>query len=265
MDNLQTTADKLAALVTVVLLGAFGAGAFIYSGPSESKPVEETVKVQILSIEQEPPVKGDPDGGIKEVVKEKKVEEIKEIKKEVEEIKDPEPEPVVKEAPKPAPKVIKPEPKKKTVMKTPQKKKQPVNKKQSVKSSSKDLPKSAAADKRGNGNKRGLSQGSAKAPSSAASAASVYKNAFSSLVSRVSSLKEYPSRARRQGIEGKCEIGFKVNSSGVVTGATVTQTSGQVVLDSACKRLGAKLVGFNTGAQGGDFNVKVPVSFKLIE
>ena len=255
MDNLQTTADKLAALVTVVLLGAFGAGAFIYSGPSESKPVEETVKVQILSIEQEPPVKGDPDGGIKEVVKEK----------EVEEIKDPEPEPVVKEAPKPAPKVIKPEPKKKTVKKTPQKKKQPVNKKQSVKSSSKDLPKSAAADKRGNGNKRGLSQGSAKAPSSAASTASVYKNAFSSLVSRVSSLKEYPSRARRQGIEGKCVISFKVNSNGVVTGAAVTQKSGQVVLDSACKRLGTKLIGFNTGAKGGDFNVKVPVNYRLVK
>ena len=255
MDNLQTTADKLAALVTVVLLGAFGAGAFIYSGPSESKPVEETVKVQILSIEQELPVKGDPDGGIKEVVKEKKVEEIK----------DPEPEPVVKEALKPAPKVIKPEPKKKTVKKTPQKKKQPVNKKQSVKSSSKDLPKSAAADKRGNGNKRGLSQGSAKAPSSAASTASVYKNAFSSLVSRVSSLKEYPSRARRQGIEGKCVISFKVNSNGVVTGAAVTQKSGQVVLDSACKRLGTKFIGFNTGAKGGDFNVKVPVNYRLVK
>ena len=255
MDNLQTTADKLAALVTVAMLGAFGAGAFIYSGPSESKPVEETVKVQILSIEQEPPVKGDPDGGIKEVVKEKKVEEIK----------DPEPEPVVKEALKPAPKVIKPEPKKKTVKKTPQKKKQPVNKKQSVKSFSKDLPKSAAADKRGNGNKRGLSQGSAKAPSSAASTASVYKNAFSSLVSRVSSLKEYPSRARRQGIEGKCVISFKVNTNGVVTGAAVTQKSGQVVLDSACKRLGTKLIGFNTGAKGGDFNVKVPVNYRLVK
>lgn len=255
MDNLQTTADKLAGLVTVALLGAFCAGAFIYSGSSESKPVEETVKVQILSIEQEPPVKGDPDGGIKEVVKEK----------EVEEIKDPEPEPVVKEAPKPAPKVVKPEPKNKTVKKTPQKKKQPVNKKQSVKSSSKDLPKSAAADKRGNGNKRGLSQGSAKAPSSAASTASVYKNAFSSLVSRVSSLKEYPSRARRQGIEGKCVINFKVNSNGVVTGAAVTQKSGQVVLDSACKRLGTKLIGFNTGAKGGDFNVKVPVNYRLVK
>ena len=255
MDNLQTTADKLAGLVTVALLGAFCAGAFIYSGSSESKPVEETVKVQILSIEQEPPVKGDPDGGIKEVVKEK----------EVEEIKDPEPEPVVKEAPKPAPKVVKPEPKKKTVKKTPQKKKQPVNKKQSVKSSSKDLPKSAAADKRGNGNKRGLSQGSAKAPSSAASTASVYKNAFSSLVSRVSSLKEYPSRARRQGIEGKCVINFKVNTNGVVTGAAVTQKSGQVVLDSACKRLGTKLIGFNTGAKGGDFNVKVPVNYRLVK
>ena len=255
MDNLQTTADKLAGLVTVALLGAFCAGAFIYSGSSESKPVEETVKVQILSIAQEPPVKADPDGGIKEVVKEK----------EVEEIKDPEPEPVVKEAPKPAPKVVKPEPKKKTVKKTPQKKKQPVNKKQSVKSSSKDLPKSAAADKRGNGNKRGLSQGSAKAPSSAASTASVYKNAFSSLVSRVSSLKEYPSRARRQGIEGKCVISFKVNSNGVVTGAAVTQKSGQVVLDSACKRLGTKLIGFNTGAKGGDFNVKVPVNYRLVK
>ena len=255
MDNLQTTADKLAGLVTVALLGAFCAGAFIYSGSSESKPVEETVKVQILSIEQEPPVKGDPDGGIKEVVKEK----------EVEEIKDPEPEPVVKEAPKPAPKVVKPEPKKKTVKKTPQKKKQPVNKKQSVKSSSKDLPKSAAADKRGNGNKRGLSQGSAKAPSSAASTASVYKNAFSSLVSRVSSLKEYPSRARRQGIEGKCVINFKVNTNGVVTGAAVTQKSGQVVLDSACKRLGTKFIGFNTGAKGGDFNVKVPVNYRLVK
>ena len=255
MDNLQTTADKLAGLVTVALLGAFCAGAFIYSGSSESKPVEETVKVQILSIEQEPPVKGDPDGGIKEVVKEK----------EVEEIKDPEPEPVVKEAPKPAPKVVKPEPKKKTVKKTPQKKKQPVNKKQSVKSSSKDLPKSAAADNRGNGNKRRLSQGSAKAQSSAASTASVYKNAFSSLLSRVSSLKEYPSRARRQGIEGKCVINFKVNSNGVVTGAAVTQKSGQVVLDSACKRLGTKLIGFNTGAKGGDFNVKVPVNYRLVK
>ena len=255
MDNLQTTADKLAGLVTVALLGAFCAGAFIYSGSSESKPVEETVKVQILSIEQEPPVKGDPDGGIKEVVKEK----------EVEEIKDPEPEPVVKEAPKPAPKVIKPEPKKKTVKKTPQKKKQPVNKKQSVKSSSKDLSKSAAVDKRGNGNKRGLSQGLIKAQSSAANSASVYKNAFSSLLSRVSSLKEYPSRARRQGIEGKCVINFKINTNGVVTGAAVTQKSGQVVLDSACKRLGTKLIGFNTGAKGGDFNVKVPVNYRLVK
>ena len=236
-------------------MGAFCAGAFIYSGSSESKPVEETVKVQILSIEQEPPVKGDPDGGIKEVVKEK----------EVEEIKDSEPEPVVKEAPKPAPKVVKPEPKNKTVKKTPQKKKQPVNKKQSVKSSSKDLPKSAAADKRGNGKKRGLSQGLIKAQSSAASTASVYKNAFSSLLSRVSSLKEYPSRARRQGIEGKCVINFKVNSNGVVTGAAVTQKSGQVVLDSACKRLGTKLIGFNTGAKGGDFNVKVPVNYRLVK
>ena len=53
MDNLQATADKLASLITVALLGVFCAGAFIYSGVSESKQVEETVEVQILSIEQE--------------------------------------------------------------------------------------------------------------------------------------------------------------------------------------------------------------------
>ena len=67
MDNLQATADKLASLITVALLGVFCAGAFIYSGASESKQVEETVNVQILSIEQEtaPAVLGDPDGGPK--------------------------------------------------------------------------------------------------------------------------------------------------------------------------------------------------------
>lgn len=262
MDNLQATADKLASLITVALLGVFCAGAFIYSGVSESKQVEETVEVQILSIEQEtaPAVLGDPDGGPKEKsLEEEQVEEVKEVK----EVKDL--DPVVKEAIKPAPGVVKSEPRKKEIKTSPQKKKTVVKKKKSVKSSSSDLPKTIAADKSGSGNKKGSLQGSAKVQSAAARSAGIYKNAFSSLLSRVSSLKEYPSRARRQGIEGKCEISFKVNSSGVVTGATVTQTSGQVILDSACKRLGTKLVGFNTGAQGGDFNVKVPVSFKLIE
>lgn len=256
MDSLQAKADKLAGVFTLAILGAFGAGAFFYSTATDSAEVEDTVNVQILSLAQEvtTPALGDPDGGFKE--------EVEEVVKEPE----PEPKPVVKEAlkPAPAPEVVKPKPPKVEVKKPVKKKKPVVKKKPEVKKAA-VLPKAKPTDGKGNGNQKGTPKGSPASKTQSASTGQVYKNAFSSLLSRVSSLKEYPSRARRQGIEGKCVISFKVNSSGIVTAASVTQTSGQVVLDSACKRLGSKLVGFNTGAKGGDFNVKVPVNYTLVD
>lgn len=256
MDRLQVKADRLAGIVTLAILGAFSAGAFLYSAKIDSAEVEDTVNVQILSIAAEvaTPAQGDPEGGFKE-----EVEEV---------VKDPEPEPkpIMKAAlkPAPAPEAVKPKPPKPEVKKPVKKKKKVVKKKPEVKKAA-PLPKAKPSDGKGNGNKKGTPKGSPVSKTQSVSTGQVYKNAFSSLLSRVSSLKEYPSRARRQGIEGKCVISFKVNSSGVVTASSVTQKSGQIVLDSACKRLGLKLVGFNTGAKGGDFNVKVPVNYTLVD
>ena len=236
MKDLQATADKFATLITTVLFIGCSAGVLLYSGSSESKAPEQTVAVQILAINEEVVQVAEPSPSEPEPV----------VEPEPEPEVEPEPEPVVqKVAPKPAPKP-KVQPKKKVVKKENRRPTKVTNSTSTNSTATNTNARLTNAPATSSGNTR-----------------QIRDRAFNSLVARVSSLKEYPSRARRQGIEGRCVLRFAVNSTGRVTAASMSQSSGQVLLDTACKRLASKLVGFNTGTSGGDFNVQVPITFSL--
>lgn len=90
-----------------------------------------------------------------------------------------------------------------------------------------------------------------------------YNNAFNSLLSFLSSKKKYLLRAKRLNQQGKCVILFKVDKTGRVGSAVLSEASSFSLLDRECQSLASKAVGFDTKVTGKDLNVSVPVSFKL--
>lgn len=87
--------------------------------------------------------------------------------------------------------------------------------------------------------------------------------ALAVLVQAIESRKKYPKQARRTGAQGTVLLLVRVGSDGRVAGWAVEQASGQVLLDSATRQLGEKLVGLDTGVRGGEFSVLVPVRYAL--
>ncbi len=257
MDNLQKWSDRLAIVFTGTVLAALLAFFSFDSSYANTIADEKITKFQILSIEQEieSQVRGDSEDEAKQEKKEESVKEINSV---------PVKEKVISES-----KSISYKEQKK-VVKTRKTEKKTLDKDKKTKiennKTSKSSLNNAKSNVKGNDNK-GHAQGSyrEKAQDSLTKSKAVYNNAFTSLLSKISSEKEYPYRAKRQGIEGKCVITFKVNKKGIVSEALLTQKSGQILLDSACKRLGAKLVGFKTGAYGEDVNVQVPVNYRLVD
>lgn len=257
MDNLQKRSDRLAILLTGAALAALAAFFSFDSSSAIETAAEKTAKFQILSIEHEAeaPARGDPEGGAQLEKKEDAVKEINSVPVKKELISEPKISNFKEQ--KKAAKIRKAE-KRALAKKT---------KKTETEKTSKAALSSVDSDIKGNGNNKGHAQGVLKGKSQGLITRSkaAYDNAFASLLSRISSIKEYPYRAKRQGIEGKCIITFKVNKQGIVSEALLTQKSGQILLDSACKRLGSRLLGFKTGAYGEEVNVQVPVNYRLVD
>ena len=55
------------------------------------------------------------------------------------------------------------------------------------------------------------------------------------VISRIQSAKQYPPRAKRQGITGAVTVKFTVSRSGSVSGVAVSGSSGQPVLDAEAR------------------------------
>lgn len=89
------------------------------------------------------------------------------------------------------------------------------------------------------------------------------KENYNLLLSKLSSLKRYPQRARRQGKEGECIILLKLSENGTVLSGEINKSSNHLVLDSECNRLISKIVGFNTEIRNLKKSVLIPISFHL--
>ncbi len=257
MDNLQKWSDRLAIVFTGTVLAALLAFFSFNSSSANTIAVEEITKFQILSIEQEieSSDREEPEDGANQEKKEEAVKEINSV-------------PVKKELISES-RISNFKEQKKTA-KTQKTEKNTLDKNKKTKIENNKTSKSSLNDAKSNiknNDNKGHAQGTygEKSQNLLTKSKAVYNNAFTSLLSKISSEKEYPYRAKRQGIEGKCVITFKVNKQGIVSEALLTQKSGQILLDSACKRLGAKLVGFKTGAYGEEVNVQVPVNYRLVD
>ena len=89
------------------------------------------------------------------------------------------------------------------------------------------------------------------------------KATYNQLLLRLSSLKRYPQRARRQGKEGQCVIALNISDSGVVISGSVKKSSSHLVLDAECERLISKITGFDTHEKQSRNVVLIPVNFHL--
>lgn len=263
MDNLGFKSDVLAAALTAGVCAAVGGGLlYVASTPSAAAlpPVAQSTEVEVTALlfeapaapevvpqEPQPPLPEEPEP---EVIPEP----------------DPEPEPVVEPEPVPEPEVKeeipvvekpKPEPKPKP---KPKPKPQPATPKPAPAGEH-----SRGAAVQGSTDISGVTVPAAAAVDTAAAEQQAsYDRALAVLLREVSAHKSYPPRARRQGVEGRCVIRFTVNSSGMVTGSDLKESSGSSLLDAACRRTGESLIGRATGATRA-VNVNVPVQFKLTD
>lgn len=76
---------------------------------------------------------------------------------------------------------------------------------------------------------------------------------------------EYPSAAKRRGIEGTVVLGVQVTASGRAAHITIHKTSGSELLDFAALEAVSKweFVPARAGSQNVDSNVRVPITFSL--
>lgn len=102
-----------------------------------------------------------------------------------------------------------------------------------------------------------------KSLSGAGQSGEMSKAAYNLLLSKLSSIKRYPQRARRQGKEGQCVIALNISDSGVVLSGSVNKSSSHLVLDAECERLVSKITGFDTHERQSRNVVLIPVNFHL--
>lgn len=82
------------------------------------------------------------------------------------------------------------------------------------------------------------------------------------LLQEIEKRKSYPRQARRSGAEGTCELLVQVDNNGKVIATSLNKSSGKVVLDNACKRLGKELIGLSVGKTAG-MKIIIPVHYTL--
>lgn len=269
MDNLGFKSDVLAAALTAGVCAAVGGGLlYVASTPSAAAlpPAAQSTEVEVTALIFEAP-------SAPEVVPpEPKPPLPEEPEPEVIPEPEPEPEPVVELEPDPElevaeeiPVVEKPKPEPKP---EPKPKPNPKPKTKPLPAPPKPAPageRSRGAAVQGSTNISGVTVPAVTAAdTSAAEQQASYDRALAVLLREVSAHKSYPPRARRQGVEGRCVIRFTVNSSGVVTGSDLMESSGSSLLDAACRRTGESLIGRATGVTRA-VNVNVPVQFKLTD
>lgn len=76
--------------------------------------------------------------------------------------------------------------------------------------------------------------------------------------------KRYPRAARRSGAEGVIPLFIKINSSGIVTEASVKEGNSPRVLERETIKLGKKVIGMKIPNHNGKaMNISVPISYKL--
>ena len=174
----------------------------------------------------------------------------------------PEPPPLPKQAPPPPP-VPKPEPKPEP---KPQVQPKAEPQKESVPAAppakAKKSPRESAAVKAPAGELSGTA-GESAAATERRKEGELRNQILARLIAEIEKRKSYPRQARRTGAEGTCTLEIRVDSSGVVQAGSVAEGSGSTVLDAATSRLGAGLVGLDTGVRGKAFRILVPVTYSL--
>ncbi len=78
--------------------------------------------------------------------------------------------------------------------------------------------------------------------------------------------KQYPKIAQMRGWQGDCMLDLKIDSGGNVLSANVKESSGHEALDNQALEMVRKAAPFPTppeALRGRNFNISVPVSFKL--
>lgn len=93
--------------------------------------------------------------------------------------------------------------------------------------------------------------------------ATARQSALALLVREIERRKHYPKQARRTGAQGTVTLAIRIGADGRVKECSIAKNCGIGVLDLETGRLGAKLVGFSTGAGGAEFTVQVPVRYSL--
>lgn len=83
------------------------------------------------------------------------------------------------------------------------------------------------------------------------------------LVQEIERRKSYPKQARRIGAQGVVTLLIRIGKDGKVQECSVSKNCGIGVLDLETARLGAKLIGLDTGVRGGAFSVHIPVRYSL--
>lgn len=85
-----------------------------------------------------------------------------------------------------------------------------------------------------------------------------------SILDEIRSSLTYPKNAINRKIQGTVLIEFTV-INGVIRSFKIAKSSGYPILDSAAKKLGNKLIGFNTQATAHELKINVPIQYSLIK
>lgn len=88
---------------------------------------------------------------------------------------------------------------------------------------------------------------------------------FNSLVIKINDIKQYPLKAKRLKHEGVCSLSFDISKEGFVINGYVQKESSSRYINSECKRLVSKLIGFKTQSNSENFTLLVPIVFSLVD
>lgn len=261
MDKYSRRIDLLSGALTLMLCAA-GTAAALWAtahAPETQAAVqeEEPMQLQLLSVAAAPAPLTEQSAEPAEP--EQAEPEPEELQEEAAPEPEPEPEPVVEQpAPEPVPKpkpVVKPKPEPRPVVHKP-----------AVKARPHQAPAPHKTQKTENAATAGNTGAAVQAEQAARAAAAVARqNRYASLLHELSVHKEYPSRARRQGLEGTCVLVFTVNTAGKVTAAGIQEKTPHLILNTSCKRLGSRMLGFDTHTQGQETIISVPVHYRLTD
>ncbi len=83
------------------------------------------------------------------------------------------------------------------------------------------------------------------------------------LINKINSIKQYPKQALKRGLQGTCELSFKVSKNGTILEYTLLKSSGEAILDAACRRIADKILKDKIYKPQEDISIEVPVNYTL--